>query len=251
MKFNLSLILLFLLAAILLGSPEDVRGQATQVSKIKVGDIAFVRVKKYQTLSGKPTITEMSGASGYSIKDLNPEGLVASKSEPTENDASFLFGEKLTLLNKKSGVPTLWQVTKGKATVWLPEFILTPTKAEIDFLKKNNRIPETMTFIYDDDGTLKVWGVIIMIQGCELVESHGLSLMSYDKGMSPLAVKGNAVMFDKSALKHKWGNESLPHIVFNAKKQGFKLATSNLYYCIAAGKQSAFECINLVSNKNK
>ena len=246
MKFNVGISSLFLLAALILGCAENVRCAANQAPTLKVGDTVFVRVKTYQTLSGEPTITEMSGATGYNIKDLNPEGLVAAKSTPTENDASFSFGEQLTLIQKKSGVPTLWQVAKGKVKVWLPEFLLTPSKAEIDFLKKNKTIPATMTYIYDDNDTLKVWGAIIMIQGCEVVESHGLSLMAYDKGTSPVGIKGNAVMFDKSALKHKWGSTSLPALVYNAKKQGFKLAAANLYYCIADGKNAAFESINFV-----
>ncbi|MCQ4575028.1 MAG: hypothetical protein NOU37_07280 [Candidatus Brocadiales bacterium] len=212
---------------------------------LTAGGTAYVRVKQYFTLSGEPTVRDSLGGIGYVLKNLNPAGAVAIIAKPTENDATFSFGDAVTLIEKKDGLPTMWLVAKAQTKVWIPAYVLTANKAEIDFLKENNRIPETMSYIYDDEGR-KVWGVFIGGFGNSfVVDSYGMVLMAYAEGTSPFAIKGNAVVFDESVMKKTW--EKPP--VFNSAKKAFKLTPSCLYYCVSEGDKSAFECIDLVELK--
>lgn len=212
---------------------------------LTAGGTAYVRVKQYSTLSGEPTIRDSLGGTGYVLKNLNPARAVAPIAKPTENDATFSFGDTVTLIEKKGGLPTLWLVAKAQTKVWIPAYVLTANKAEIDFLKEKNRIPETMSFIYDD-GDNRVWGAVIGgLSGSFVIDSHGLVLIAYEEGTSPLAFKGNAVVFDKSVAKETWKKPP----VFNDGKKAFQLTPACLYYCVSEGDKPAFECIDLVELK--
>jgi hypothetical protein len=203
---------------------------------------AYVRVKQYSTLSGEPTTRDSLGGTGYVLKNLNPVGAVALIAKPTENDAMFSFGDTVTLIEKKGDLPAMWLVAKGQTKVWIPAYVLTANKAEIDFLKKNNRIPETMSYVYND-GDKKVWGAIIGgFSGSFVIDSHGLVLEAYAEGTSPFAFKGNAVVFDESVVNAKWRYPP----VFNSVRRALKLTPVNLYYCVSEGGKAAFECMDLV-----
>ena len=206
-----------------------------------MGGTAYVRVKQYSTLCGEPTTRDSLGGTGYVLKNLNPAGAVATIAKPTENDATFSFGDTVTLVEKKGSQPPMWLVAKAQTKAWIPAYVLTANKAELDFLKKNNRIPETMSYVYDDDGW-KVWGVIIGgIANSFIVDSHGMALMDYAEGTSPFAIKGNAVVFDESVAKKTWKKSP----VFNSAKKAFKLSPSCLYYCVSEGNRASFECVDL------
>jgi hypothetical protein len=212
---------------------------------LTAGETAYVRIKQYSTLSGKPTITDMYGGTGYVLKNLNPAGIESPVAKPTETDASFTFGEALKLIEKKDGLPTFWLVTKGQANVWIPAFVLTANKAEIDVLKEKDRIPETMAFVYDN-GEWRVWGALVGgIARSAVMDSHGLVLNDYPEGTSPFAFKGNAVMFDASIAKAKWDKPP----VFDGAKKPFQLSPNCLYYCVSEGDRPAFECLDLATLK--
>jgi hypothetical protein len=216
-----------------------------QPAVLTAGGTAYVRIKQYSTLSGKPTMTDMYGGSGYVLKNLFPAGIEAPIAQPTENDASFSFGESLKLIEKKDGLPTFWLVAKAQTNVWVPAYILTANKAEVAFLKDKNTIPETMAFVYDD-GNWKVWGVLIGgIGGTAVIDSHGIVMMDYREGTSPFALKGNAVVFDASIAKAKWDKPP----VFDEGKRAFQLSPACLYYCVSEGDKPAFECIDLAALK--
>lgn len=204
-----------------------------------------MRIKQYSTLSGKPTITDMYGGTGYVLNNLHPEGVEAPIAKPTENDASFSFGETLKLIEKKDGLPTFWLVAKAQTNIWVPAYILTANKAEVEFLRAKGRIPETMAFVYDD-GNWKVWGTLIGgIGRSAVMDSHGIVMMDYPEGTSPFAFKGNAVVFDASITKAKWDKPP----VFDTEKKAFELSSAYLYYCVGEGDKLAFECIDLTALK--
>ncbi|MGI0016643.1 MAG: hypothetical protein ACREBU_24735, partial [Nitrososphaera sp.] len=196
---------------------EEISEKVTKVdlAVLTTGETAYVRVKQYSTLSGEPSVRDSFGGTGYVLRNLNPEGAVAPIAMPTENDATFSFEDTVKLIEKKGGLPTMWLVAKAEKKVWIPAYILTANKPEIEFLKENKRIPETMSYVYKD-GNWNVWGIIIGGLGDSFViDSHGLPLASYAEGTSPFAVKGNGVVFDESIVKETW--EHPP--VFNSAKK--------------------------------
>lgn len=123
----------------------------------------------------------------------------------------------------------------------MPAHILTPKKVEIDFLRDNNKIPETMSFVYFD-GILKVWGVVKTT--LFNIDSHDVPMSDYPEGTSPFALKGNAVLFDESAAKLTLLTLVKPP-VFNGAKKAFQLSPTCLYYCVFDGDNPAFESIDL------
>jgi hypothetical protein len=214
---------------------------------LTAGGTAYVRVKQYSILSDETdgkAMKEMSGATGWALKNLNPNIQLVTVM-PSENDVSFSFGDALTLIEKKDGVPAFWLVAKGQNKVLIPAYVLTANKAEIDFLKEKNRIPETMCFVYHDEHT-KVWGDLLGgMGGSSIIDSHGLSLLAYRDGTSPFAIKENAVVFDASEANTDWGKPP----VFDDAKKAFQLSPTCLYYCVSDGDKPAFECIDLAALK--
>jgi ankyrin repeat protein len=210
------------------------------------GGTAFIRVKQYSMQSGEPTVQEASGATGYTVRQLNTGlAVVATIAKPTGNDPVFTFGEPVTLVEKKTGVPTMWLVSKGQSRGLIPAYILTPNKAEIDLLKDTGTMPESMSYVYENDGW-KVWGMEIgRIGNTFVIDSHGLSLMAFPEGTSPFALKGNSVMFDESTAKASWKTSA----VFDSTRKPFQLSPTCLYFCVSEGDQPAFERVDLSSLK--
>ena len=210
-----------------------------------VGDVAFVRVKQYARLSGQPTMTDELGGRAYVLKNLNPEGLQTQIARPAKNEPTFYFGDTVTLLEKKDGTPTMWLVASGQKKAQIPQYLLTTRKSEIDFLKRTDRIPESMAFIVKDKDALKVWGVSLDGFRMNVLDSQGLALLDYPDGTSPFALKGNAVMFDESAAKETWQKPP----VFGEGKKPFQLNANYVYYCVSDGDAPAFVAINLADLK--
>jgi hypothetical protein len=210
-------------------------------NSLSAGTTAFVRVKQYAPLSGKPTIQDMFGGVGYVLRNLNPSGIEAPIAKSAPNAVTVAFGDTVTLVEKQAGVPTMWVVAKGQTKIQLPEYLLTTRKEEIDYLTKAQRIPESMVFVYSDKGHIATWGVMVGgIGRFHIIESHGLALLDYPEGTSPFAVKGNAVLFDQSEVK---GWDKPP--VFDSNKKALELSASCLYYCVSDGDKPAFELIEL------
>jgi hypothetical protein len=201
---------------------------------------AFVRVKQYSILSGKPTVEDSAGGTGYVLKNLIV-GLQSPIAEPSPNDVTFSFGEAVTLVEKKDGLPTMWVVGKGQTGVRsaLPAYLLTSSKAEIDLLKKIDRIPDSMTFFYKDEH-YRVWGSCICgMQRAQVIDSRGLVLLEYPKGTSPFAIKGNAVVFDSSVVKTEFDSP----LVFDGNNKPLQMTSSSMYYCLSDGAKPSFERI--------
>jgi hypothetical protein len=189
-----------------------------KLANLAEGGTAYIRVKE---CSAKP------------IEDATPKG----------DEAKFAFAEEVKLNRKKEGLPALWLVSRDKVQAWVPAYVLTANKAEISFLKDKDRIPQTMTFMYSKDEILKVWGRINM--GFYVVESKGMAMLDYAEGSSPVAFKGNAVLFDESAAKRAWKKP----VVFAKGNIAYKPTTTHLYYCISEGDKPAFDCIDLINLK--
>lgn len=180
------------------------------------GNTAYIRVKEY---TAEPS------------KDTTPKGV----------ETTLTFGQTVKLIHQKDGPPTMWLVQMEKGQTWVPAYLLTVNKAEIDFLKMKDRIPETMTFIYKKDDIIRVWGLVRY--GFLVVDSRGLAASA--DGSSQVAFKGNGVLFDESAVKHDWKNL----MIFSRGNTTYKVKSGYLYYCVAVddtGKGS-FDCIDLTT----
>jgi hypothetical protein len=195
-------------------------GASLQAAVLSTNGTAYIRVKDYSTKS---------------LKDTTPTG----------DEVKLQFGDAVKLIQKKDGPVIFWLVTKDRIQTWIPAYVLTANKAEVDFLKDNNVVPETMTFLSIDGGLRKAWGSVNMgfavLLGCD-----GVPAPDPTEGTSPYAVKGNAVMFDESVTKAPW-NQAPP--VFDSAKRGFPLSPTCLYYCVSSGDNVAFQCIDLVTLK--
>ncbi len=221
-------------------------GAIQQLAPLKIGDTAYLRVKSYTPPAGEPSVQTADGAVGYVLKNLNPNA-IGVINEPRKDSVTLTFGAPLVLIESKESKPVLWHVKKDSIDVWLPSYLLTASKEEIAFLKEHDRIPESMTWIYEENKEWKQWGNIIGgIGGSFIIESHGLPIMAYELGTSPAAIKGNAVMFDEAMTKAAWKKP----IVFNADKAEFTLSVTSLYYCNSGGDVPSFECLDLASLKS-
>jgi hypothetical protein len=212
---------------------------------LREGGIAFVRVKQYTTLSGDPTIQDGMGGTGYVLRNLHPESVSAPVAQPTDKDATFTFGESVTLIEKRAGLPGMWLVSKGQTKLWIPGYILTANKAEIDLLQNKGRIPDSMAFVYGD-GNWKTWGTMIGgIAQSAIIESHGIVMLDYPDGTSPFAIKGNAVLFDASVANATWKKPP----VFDGSGKALALSPTIFYYCVSDGDKPVFEGIDLSTTK--
>ena len=79
-----------------------------------------------------------------------------------------------------------------------------------------------MSFVYEKDGTVRVYGFLRF--GFLLLESFGLQ--ASDAGSSQVAKEGNAVMFDSTAVKMTWTNP----FIMGCGKKTYKLRTDAMYY---------------------
>ncbi len=189
-----------------------------------------------------PTFTE--GSTAYiRIKEYKAQPQEHAGIKGTETTVSF--GQAVKLLQRTDGHQKMWLVMAEQVQAWLPAYLLAPNKAEIEFLRKNERIPATMTFFYkpkgDDD--IKVHGRVRCIWG--LCDFQGVSVPASDETMMNVALKGNAVVFDDTAVKHAW----MHPIIFGKGTKTYKVKPACLYYCVDVddtGKKS-FDCIDLTT----
>ena len=185
------------------------------------GGTAYIRIKEY---AAKP------------LEDAVPK----------RNEMNLSFGQTIKLIQKKDGLPAMWLVSKEKEQAWIPEYLITANKAEIRFLEEHHRIPVTMTFIYrDKDEIIKVWGRVRfrVSFGSLVVDSQGLAASA--DGSRQVAFKGNAVLFDESAVKYTWKNP----MIFRKGNTTYQVKLACLYYCDAVDDtgEGSFDCIDLIA----
>jgi hypothetical protein len=196
----------------------QLRGGLTQNGK------AYVRIKEFET---------------ESRKNANPEGAAQT----------FRFGDAVRLEAKRDGPPTYWLVSDGKGGLqsWIPGYLLTPSAAEISMLRSRSRIPETMTYIYEEPveggepdarqhGRVHLPGTsfIVTINGDE-----GVSIT--DQGSSQVAIRGNAIVFDEKVVKQKWAAP----MIFSDGKQRVPMAAGKMFYCTDDKGAGKFDVIVL------
>lgn len=214
---------------------------ADDPAAIAVGKPAYIRVKNFSPPSGRPSLEDSMGGKGYVVRNLNPQNIAAAFTEEDTDEPTFHFGESVVPLEQKEGPPTLWLVKKGESKVWLPGYLLTAEKKQIEFLKSENRIPETLSYVYED-GARKTWGALIGGMGRSFIlYSQGLILSVYPQGTSPFAIEGNAVIFSEQSASANWSQPP----VFNAKGTAFQIKPTHLYYCTSQGESPAFQCLDL------
>jgi hypothetical protein len=188
-----------------------------------------------------PPLTQ--GATAYlRVKQYTSEP--KKEATPAGDKADFQFGDALNLVQKKDGLPIFWLVAKGQSQSWLPSYLLTGNKLELEFLKAKSRIPDTMSFVCDDGKNMTVWGSAKEWMGglvLAIDARNGFTLVQYPEGQSPFAIKGNAVMFDGTVTKQPWTKPP----VFDVAHKAFQLSPSYLYYTVSDEKPG-FECIDLI-----
>ena len=185
------------------------------------GGKAFVRVKEYQA---KP------------IERASPQG----------NATSFKFGDQVKFQAKPDGRPTFWLVSDGKGgpPASLPAYLLTPNESEITLLKTKDRIPESMTFVYEkiingNQNAICLYGRCRM--GPFEADSEGLA--ASNQGSKQVAFKGNGIVFDESAIKHTWRSP----MVFSNGSTTFEMAVGKIFYCTYFNGDGigTFDCVDL------
>jgi len=178
-------------------------------------------------LSGKDVSSEV----GYMLK-----GMTQTREE---NTIAFEFGENVTLLQKSDRPPTSWLISSGSSQAWVPSYILTASKAEVDFLRNNNAIPDSITFVYGKD--LRVWGIGTLHVFRSKVAAYcmGNTRMPLDEDCSQsVDYDGNAVLFDEEAAR-----------AIQKPPLSFKISPSCIYYCTSGTSALSFECIDLSTLK--
>ncbi len=178
-------------------------------------------------LSGK----DDSDKVGYMLK-----GMTQTRDE---NTIAFEFGESVTILQKSDGPPTSWLVSSGSSQAWVPSYILTASKAEVDFLKNNNIIPDSLTFVYGND--LRVWGIGTLHAFRSKVAAYcmGNTRMPLDEDCSQsVGYDGNAVLFDEEAAR-----------AIQKPLLSFKISPACIYYCNFDTNAPTFKCIDLSTLK--
>ena len=200
--------------------------QTNPVSKLQEGSTAYVRVKKYITKS---------------IEDLAIQGIADS----------IFFGQSLTLVLKNDLTPTFWLVSTGNGQAWVPEYLITGNKVEIDYLKSVKRIPATMTFLYVDSTDVARYrgpGIVYFSNVKFLIDSENMSCIVGPEGTNPYGIKDNAVLIDESFVRQSltWKENFL---VFSKNKVPYKIKAGRLYYCISVSENeiSNFDCIDLTT----
>jgi TonB family protein len=160
----------------------------------------------------------------------------------------FSFGDTVTLVEREQGYPTMWLVTKGQEKARLPEYLLTTNEAEIDFLRKTDRIPKIISYVYaaGDDTGVRGQFIIDIPPLYFVTMSDGLvgdGLVNIPGGKSPFALKDNAVLFDEAMASkiRTWKNP----LVFDVAKRPFRPDSSTMYYCVSGGAKPAFEALDL------
>ncbi len=159
--------------------------------------------------------------------------------DPKGDTVKLRFGDDVSLVEKSEGTPSIWLVSTDNRKAWIPFFYLTNNQREIEFLRKVNKIPSTMSFVYEKDGTVRVYG--FLRTGFLLLESYGLC--ASDAGSFQVANEGNAVMFDSAAVKRTWTNP----IIMGCGTRTYKLRTDTMYYCTSVDSKGngCFVCIDL------
>ncbi len=206
---------------------NDSRVMAPQKPQLRrvlmLGGMAYVRIKEFE---------------GESRKNASPEGKAQT----------LRFGDAVKLEAKRDGPPAYWLVSDGKggSQSWIPGYLLTPSVAEVDMLRSRNRIPETMTYIYEQiiDGKVDArqhgrvhmpgFGFVATITGDEGVEIT-------DQGSSQVAIQSNAVVFDEAVVKQVWAAP----MIFSDGNRRFPMAAGKMFYCTDGAGAGKFDVMVL------
>ncbi len=167
------------------GKKNKCRASHDEVQKSKIPTLvkdsaAYIRIKEYKS---KP------------LKEITPKG----------EEASFNFGQKVTLIKKYEALPTMWLVSNKRNKSWVPAYMLTLNKKEIDFLRKKKRIPESMSYVFVKDNMMYVsgqWKVAMGGGNFMLLNTNHTGIPVSSESSNQFAVKGNAVLFTDLAIKH-------------------------------------------------
>ncbi|MFB0521800.1 MAG: hypothetical protein ACETWD_10300 [Desulfatiglandales bacterium] len=178
------------------------------------GGTGYLRVKEYTTKA---------------MEVLTPKG----------SKIRLTFGEPVKLLQKEDVLPPTWLVSRDEEKAWLPEYLLADNKAEIQFLRNNNRVPLTMTFVCVKDGMVKLYGLTKL--GPTPEEAQGLAASA--SGSMQVSHKGNAVLFHESVLEHQWKD---PFAMRKGDKT-YEIKQNCMYYCthVDDDGEGSFDCIDL------
>jgi len=186
---------------------------------LRVGANAFVRIKEYETAPDK-------------------------KSEPQGDRVTLSFGDTVTLRKKSGDLPTMWLVSANGEQGWIPEYYLTLGRAEIDFLRKQKRIPATLTFVCKPGDHVLVCGTFVMGP----FRAHSIKGMgASNQGNRQVGFEHNAVIFHKSVIppSFTWKNP----ILMTDGNVTHELRADAMYYCreVDDKRTPYFDCINLQS----
>jgi len=97
---------------------------------------------------------------------------------------------------------------------------------EIASLKDKGRIPATMSFFYERQGSETfIAGANHILPFISISEGFPAS----NQGSDQVAIKGNGVVFDPTAVSHKWG---MPMVFSNGSKT-WELSSNLMCYCIS------------------
>lgn len=165
-----------------------------------------------------------------------------------KNGQTLKFADKVKLDDERAGPPIYWSVSDGKGgpKSWIPAYLLTPSLAEIDMLRTRNRIPESMTFFYEQiiDGRSQTrQHGRVHLPGTPIIATltaGGVSVT--DQGSAQVAFRGNAVIFDASVLKQPaW----VYPIVFSDGTRSLPMAAGKIFYCTDEEGAGKFDCLEL------
>jgi hypothetical protein len=219
---------------------EEATAKPTQAATGGSQGTASPTVQQTSAPSRAPAMLATNGAAYVRIKEYS--ATVSKDATPPGSEAAFQFGDAVTLVQERDVPVVSWLCAKDQIQAWIPAYMLTANRSEIAFLKDNNLVPETMTYLSNDG---KAWGTVNM-GFATLLGVEGMPAPSpSEPGTSPYAVRGNAVLIDSAAAKQKWTYSP----VFDSAKKGFPLSPTCLYYCVSGGNNAAFQCVDLITLK--
>lgn len=188
------------------------------VIPLSEGVVAFVRVEKETTSPDS---------------DATPSGEVVE----------LRFGDQVTLEKKSDDLP-MWLVSKDGKSGWVSAAKLTANTAEIEFLRKENRIPTSTSLIFASaDGVVRVSGLMIMTMSINSA-GGGTAGAPGSSASSQFASEGNAVFLDESVT-----NMSPPIMTMACGAKTYKLRDDTMYYCTGVDNkgEGCFECLDLAT----
>jgi len=238
-EIALPIVILVLTAMVQLACRQDSKSSTPTPTGEKTAATQKVQVRGVLQQGGKAYVR---------IKEFHAESRKTAR--PKGEAQVFHFGDAVELDARQDVGPTYWLVSDGKGgpQSWIPGYLLTPSIAEIDMLRDKNRVPETMTYIYEQTvaggkfdarqhGRVHLPGtpIVATINGDE-----GVAIT--DQGSSQVAFRGNAVVFDEAVFKQEaW---AFP-MVFSDGNRKVPMAAGKMFYCTEAAGDGKFDILEL------